>query len=109
MTLSFVRRGVATCTLALLVVIPALVQSQTGTGTVRGKITDAASGRGLPQVQVTIAGTRVGALTGETGEYTLTAIPAGPRTVTARRGSTPETWHPWTRRAISSWSIARRT
>ncbi len=79
-----VRRGALATILALLA-SPALLVAQTGTGTVRGKVTDAANGRGLAEVQLIIAGTRVGALSGPTGEFTIVAVPSGARTITARR------------------------
>ncbi len=63
---------------------PASLQAQ-ATGTVRGRVTDGASGRGLADVQVTVAGTRVGTATGATGEYTLPLVPVGMRNIVARR------------------------
>jgi hypothetical protein len=80
MTLSLVRRAV----LALGLPFSSLL-AQATTGTVRGKITDAASGRGLPDVQVLVTGTRIGAATNENGEFTLAGVPTGPRTLTIRR------------------------
>lgn len=59
--------------------------AQQQAGTVRGTVVDAASGRGLADVQVVVAGTRLGALSREDGTFTLTGVPAGARTVTARR------------------------
>ncbi|HEX8427372.1 YfbK domain-containing protein [Hymenobacter sp.] len=45
---------------------------------VRGRITDAASGKGLPGVRVQVKGTRVGVSTNSDGTYALT-LPAGRR------------------------------
>ncbi len=80
MNLSFVRRAA----LALVLTTPILAAAQ-GTGTVRGRVTDAAANRGIGDVQVTVSGTRIGVMTGQDGAYTLTAVPAGSRTITARR------------------------
>jgi TonB-linked SusC/RagA family outer membrane protein len=59
-------------------------------GTVRGRVTEAGSQRPVADVQVTIVGTGSGALTGQNGEYTIANVPAGQRTIRARRlGFTP--------------------
>jgi TonB-dependent SusC/RagA subfamily outer membrane receptor len=68
-----------------ILTIPRRAHAQAPTGTLRGRVTDAASGRGIPEAQVTIAGTRIGVLTGQQGEFTLAAVPTGSRTVEARR------------------------
>jgi TonB-dependent starch-binding outer membrane protein SusC len=78
-----VRRGALLLVLALA--FPVLLVAQTPIGTISGRVTDASLGRGLPDVQVTINGTRIGALTGANGEYTLTGVPTGQRTITVRR------------------------
>ena len=83
MTLSIVRRGALL--LALAIVSPFLLGAQQPTGTVSGRVTDASLGRGLPDVQVLITGTRIGAVTGPNGEYTLNGVPIGARTLTVRR------------------------
>ncbi|HEV8365729.1 MAG TPA: TonB-dependent receptor [Gemmatimonadaceae bacterium] len=81
MKLSFVRRG----TLALVLAATPVLTLAQGTGTVRGRVTDAAANRGIGDVQVTVSGTRIGVMSGQDGAYTLTAVPAGSRTITARR------------------------
>jgi TonB-dependent SusC/RagA subfamily outer membrane receptor len=83
MTLSIVRRGAFL--LVLAIVSPFLLGAQQPTGTVSGRVTDASIGRGLPDVQVLITGTRIGAVTGPNGEYTLNGVPIGARTLTVRR------------------------
>ena len=83
MKLHFVRRGALLLVLALA--CPILLVAQAPTGTISGRVTDASVGRGLPDVQITVTGTRIGALTGPNGEYTLTGVPTGPRTITVRR------------------------
>jgi len=82
MMLSFVRRGALGLILAAT---PCFVNAQATTGSVRGRVTEVGSGRGVAEAQVTIGGTRIGAPTGENGQFTLTAVPAGARTLTVRR------------------------
>ena len=50
-----------------------------------GAVVDSASGRPLPNVQVTVVGTTLGALTDEAGRYRVAGVPAGPQTVRATR------------------------
>ncbi|MGQ0646673.1 MAG: TonB-dependent receptor domain-containing protein, partial [Gemmatimonadaceae bacterium] len=86
----FVRRGMAMT--LMLGAVPITLGAQASTGTVQGRVTESGSERPVPDVQVTIAGTRVGAMTGANGEYTLTAVPTGARTVSVRRlGFNPTT------------------
>jgi TonB-dependent starch-binding outer membrane protein SusC len=81
MTPCSVRCGAIALALALAV-SPLFAQT---TGTVRGRVTDAADGRALSDAQVTVTGTRVGTVSNANGEYTLTAVPPGPRSITVRR------------------------
>lgn len=97
------RRSAAATALALattlaiaLAIAPASLMAQTTTGTVRGRVTEAGSGRGVGDVQVTVTGTRIGAVSGAGGEYSLVAVPSGPRTITARRLG----FQPLTRNAV---------
>ncbi len=83
MTSHFVRRS--WCAVLLLGAAPALLLAQAATGTVRGKITEASSGRGLPDAQIQVVGTRVGALSQASGEYTLVGVPTGARVIQIRR------------------------
>ncbi|PYO49417.1 MAG: hypothetical protein DMD72_05005 [Gemmatimonadetes bacterium] len=84
MTLALVRRAAVFC--ALTIVSPLLLAAQQqATSTVSGHVTDASVGRGLPDVQVLITGTRIGAVTGPNGEFTLTGVPIGARSITVRR------------------------
>jgi TonB-dependent SusC/RagA subfamily outer membrane receptor len=82
MRLTPVRRAMAIAIALSLSSLPLQAQS---TGTVRGRVTDAQAGRGLADAQVIVDGTRIGAITGANGEYTLSGVPAGPRTITFRR------------------------
>ncbi|MDQ6689992.1 MAG: TonB-dependent receptor [Gemmatimonadota bacterium] len=80
----FVCRGALV--LALAIASPtSLVAQAPSTGTISGRVTDASIGRGLPDVQIIVTGTRIGAVTGANGEYTLVGVPPGPRTITVRR------------------------
>jgi len=83
MSLSVVRRVVLA--LALGGTPTFLVAQATTTGTVRGRVTDATSGRGLPDAQVNVDGTRLGAMTGANGEFTITQVPTGTHGITVRR------------------------
>jgi TonB-dependent SusC/RagA subfamily outer membrane receptor len=48
-------------------------------------VTEATSGRGIGNVQVTVVGTRLGTTTGDDGQFTIAAVPTGARTVAVRR------------------------
>ena len=56
-----------------------------GNGTIRGRVVDAANQQPLSDVQITVPGTTSGGATGTNGEFVLTNVPAGERTLTARR------------------------
>src|SRR5688500_20288679 len=85
MALLSVRSRALACALALGS-LPSLVAAQaTTTGTVRGRVTDATSGRALPDAQVGVDGSRLGAITGANGDFTNTQVPLGSRTITVRR------------------------
>jgi TonB-linked SusC/RagA family outer membrane protein len=77
------RRVLSFLALALLA-SPGLAAGQ-GTGIIRGRVTDVATGAPLVGVQVRVEGTRVGAQTGEDGTYAIVGAPAGSRSVSTRR------------------------
>ncbi|MBA3578529.1 MAG: SusC/RagA family TonB-linked outer membrane protein [Gemmatimonadaceae bacterium] len=54
-------------------------------GTIAGVVTDRASGRPLPEVQVQVAGTQRGSMTDREGRFTIRGVPAGTYEVRARR------------------------
>ncbi|MFL5616403.1 MAG: carboxypeptidase-like regulatory domain-containing protein [Gemmatimonadaceae bacterium] len=82
----FVRRGALLTALALAYAsTPSVLRAQAATGTVRGRVTEGSGGRGIPEVQVTVTGTRIGALTNANGDFTLVAVPVGARPLEARR------------------------
>src|SRR4030095_6739234 len=84
MALSFVRRG-ALCFALALTALPSALVAQATTGTVRGRVTDAAGGRGLANAQVSVEGTRLGAVSGANGDFTILAVPTGPPNAVVRR------------------------
>jgi TonB-linked SusC/RagA family outer membrane protein len=64
----------------------ALVRQQpTQGGTLTGRVTDARTTQGVPSATIEIDGTRLGAITDEDGRYRIANVPAGSRTVVARR------------------------
>jgi TonB-linked SusC/RagA family outer membrane protein len=65
------------------VIIPASLAAQAGV--IRGRVTQAAGGQPVPNVQIMVVGSTLGTLTNETGDYSLAAVPAGSRVVIARR------------------------
>ena len=78
-------RFVATVSMALsLPLFTAMAQGTTAI--IEGRITDATSTRPLENVQVTIDGTALGAMTNAQGAYRITGVPvpAGSATVTLR-------------------------
>ena len=79
---SLVRRGAVVAAALLLIGSTASAQV---TGTVRGRVTDSGSGRPLPDAQVTVAGTELGALTNAAGDYVIANVPAGDRELSVRR------------------------
>ena len=67
-----------------LLASPALAVAQ-GSGTIRGRISDAATGAPLAGVQIRVEGTTVGAQTGADGTYAIVGVPAGSQSVSTRR------------------------
>ena len=84
MTLTSVRRALLALALAFAS-LPSQMTAQGTGGTVRGRVTDATTGRPLADAQVVVAGTRIGGISNSTGEFTLTGVPTGARSVTVRR------------------------
>ena len=54
-------------------------------GTITGRVVDADTQAGVPDVSVVVEGTRRGAVTGADGTFTIGGVPAGAQTVRARR------------------------
>lgn len=63
---------------------PPLLSAQDRTGTLRGAVTSGSANAPVPGAQVFIVGTRLGAVTGSDGRYTITGIATGPQTVRVR-------------------------
>jgi TonB-linked SusC/RagA family outer membrane protein len=83
------RRLLSFLSFAFLV-SPALVAAQ-ATGTIRGRVTEAATGTPVSSAQIRIDGTTLGAQTGPDGTYTISGVPAGALFVSTRRvGYAPE-------------------
>jgi TonB-linked SusC/RagA family outer membrane protein len=55
------------------------------TGTVRGRVVEAGSQRPVSDAQVQIVGTTAGAITNPAGEFTISNVPVGARTLRVRR------------------------
>lgn len=76
------RLAILVASLSLALPVTAQVAA---TGSVAGKVTDAATGRAIPDVQVRIVGTTRGVATAADGSYRLTGVAAGAVTVRAQR------------------------
>jgi TonB-dependent SusC/RagA subfamily outer membrane receptor len=79
------RSGLVTLSAFALVTAPYAAIAQSNTATVRGRVTDAATHRGIADAQVTIDGTRLGTTTTEDGAFVVTAVPTGARRLDVRR------------------------
>lgn len=80
--LRLIRTRGPLCVAFALLLAPVAVHAQT-TGQIAGTIT--AGGQPVASVQITIPGTRLGAVSGATGRYLLAGVPAGTHTVRAQR------------------------
>jgi iron complex outermembrane receptor protein len=68
------------------------LRAQDVTGTVRGRVVDAASQQPLANVNVVVVGASRGAMTQTDGSYLIASVPAGPQTVRVSRiGFSPAT------------------
>lgn len=70
--------------LAVLLLAVGVAAAQTAaaqTGTVAGRVTDAATGEALPGATVAVVGTALGAATGDDGRFAVPRVPAGAQTV----------------------------
>jgi TonB-linked SusC/RagA family outer membrane protein len=54
-------------------------------GTITGRVVDADTQQGVPDVSVIVEGTRRGAVTGADGTFTIGGVPSGAQTIRARR------------------------
>lgn len=67
-----------------LAVLPGAVAAQ-GTGTIRGTVTDSATGQPITGAQLVVTGTTVGTITGDNGAYTLRGVPSRAVTIRVQR------------------------
>ena len=79
------RSGLVALSALALCMKPYAAIAQSTTATLRGRVTDAATHRAIPDAQVTIAGSRLGASTTADGAFLLSAVPTGARTLEVRR------------------------
>jgi len=68
----------------LAATVPA-ANAQQATGSVSGRITDAASGAPIPAVSIQVLGTQLGVQTNQQGEYTIRQVPAGRQVIRLMR------------------------
>jgi len=64
---------------------PVDVYAQTETGIVAGRVTDTRSGQPVAGANLQVAGTRLGAVTGDDGRYRIVGVPTGARTIIVLR------------------------
>src|SRR3569623_604220 len=77
-----------TCRLIALVLAlaaPLAAARAQGTGTIRGRVTDAATARAIADAQITITGTQLSAATTAAGDFAISNVPSGSREVVVRR------------------------
>ncbi len=70
--------------LTAVVAVPSAAHAQ-GTGSVRGTVTDSATGTPIAAAHVVVAGTRFGAETDPNGRYAIRGVPPGAQTLTLTR------------------------
>lgn len=70
---------------AILLLGVAVTASAQATGSIRGRVVDAGTGRPVSEVQVSITGRTIGGLTSANGEYSIPVVPVGTYEVAARR------------------------
>jgi TonB-linked SusC/RagA family outer membrane protein len=71
--------------LTLALVAPIGVASAQGTGTIRGRVTDAATTRAIADAQIVVTGTQLSAATTATGDFTIANVSSGSHEVVVRR------------------------
>ena len=81
----FVRASLGVCAALICAVLTPRAAGAQATGTIRGHVAETGSRRPMGDVQITVAGTQLGAVTNGNGDYTLTNVPAGAVTLNARR------------------------
>ncbi len=85
-------RSLLAASLALAAVAPDAVSQTPRAGRVVGRVIDAATGQGLTDVAVQLVGTKMGAMSGVDGRFSINGVAAGTVTLFARRiGYQPKT------------------
>lgn len=82
---STVVRRASSIAQALLVVLSSAAVVHAQTGRITGLVSDSAAAFPVTGVNITVIGTTLGAVSGDNGRYTITAVPAGTYTLEARR------------------------
>jgi TonB-linked SusC/RagA family outer membrane protein len=84
----------AQCAIALTLIVALLAlisfsatasAQEPATGQITGVVSDSANGQPLSAVSVSVAGTRIGALTDASGHYVINSVPVGTHTLQTRR------------------------
>ena len=76
-------RSVVISVLATFAIAPPVAAQ--ATGTIEGRVVAAATSRPLPEVQLSVTGTTLGARTDESGRFRITGVPPGTQRVRAQR------------------------
>lgn len=70
---------------AALLLVPSALVAQAQVGTVVGTVRSTQTQQPIASAQVSIAGTNLGAVTGQDGRFRILNVPAGPQTLSVRR------------------------
>src|SRR5690348_1557170 len=81
----FSRAALGVCTVFACMALGSRALVAQATGTIRGHVVEAGSQRALGDVQVTVSGTQLGAVSNGNGDFTIANVPSGAYTVQARR------------------------
>ncbi|HEV8236502.1 MAG TPA: TonB-dependent receptor plug domain-containing protein, partial [Gemmatimonadaceae bacterium] len=79
------RAALGVCTALVCLALGSHAAVAQATGTIRGHVVETGSRRALSDVQVTVNGTQLGAVTNGNGDYAIGNVPFGPQTVQVRR------------------------
>jgi len=79
------RAALGVCTALVCLALGSHAVVAQATGTIRGHVVETGSRRALSDVQVTVNGTQLGAVTNGNGDYAIGNVPSGPQTVQVRR------------------------
>jgi TonB-linked SusC/RagA family outer membrane protein len=79
------RAALGVCTVLVCLALGSRALVAQATGTIRGHVVETGSRRALSDVQVTVNGTPLGAVTNGNGDYAIANVPSGAQTVQVRR------------------------